>query len=249
MRITGQKAEIEYDKTKAFYDYRAGKYNEEHPYLTTMCQDHHPEIAEQRNQLEVFKILPALHLTQKARVLDIGCGVGRWADAIPKEIRYYLGCDFSAQMIKIAKSRNKKANFNFAVVSAMDVKKYCKHQNIPAFTHIIISGILMYLNDVDVKKVLQSLTNLSQPGTIVYIREPMGIEARLTLKDFYSEELQHEYNTIYRARNEYQEMIAMYAPEFEITAHGAMFEQAALNNRKETAQFYYILQKIEGRCV
>ena len=223
MRITGQKVDIEYDKTKAFYDYRAEKYSKEHPYITTMCQDKHPEIAEQRNCIEVSQILPILNLDQQARVLDIGCGVGRWADAIPQEISYYLGCDFSEQMVEI--------------------EQYCKQQNIPAFSHVIISGVLMYLNDEDVKKVLRSLSAMTSPNATVYIREPMGIEARLTLKDFYSEELQHDYNTIYRTRDEYREMFTMYAPEFLVSAHGAMFEQAALNNRKETAQFYFILHK------
>lgn len=33
MRITGQKVDIEYDKTKAFYDYRAEKYSKEHPFV------------------------------------------------------------------------------------------------------------------------------------------------------------------------------------------------------------------------
>lgn len=243
MRITGQKVDIEYDKTKAFYDYRAEKYSKEHPYITTMCQDKHPEIAEQRNCIEVSQILPILNLDQQARVLDIGCGVGRWADAIPQEISYYLGCDFSEQMVEIAISRNQKNNFNFAVVSAMEIEQYCKQQNIPAFSHIIISGVLMYLNDEDVKKVLLSLSEITLPNATVYIREPMGIEARLTLKDFYSEELQHDYNTIYRTRDEYREMFAAYAPEFLVSAHGAMFEQATLNNRKETAQFYFILHK------
>lgn len=243
MRITDQKVDIEYHKTKEFYDYRAGHYNEEHPYLATMCQDRHPEIAEQRNQIEIAQILPLLNLNQQARVLDLGCGVGRWADAISEDIVYYLGCDFSEQMIKIAKLRNKKRNFDFYVVSATEAEEYCKKQNISAFSHIIISGVLMYLNDVDVITILQSLSTLALPGATVYIREPMGIEARLTLKDFYSEELQHDYNTIYRTREEYRDMLGMYAPDFKISAHGAMFEQTALNNRKETAQFYFILHK------
>lgn len=243
MRITDQKVDIEYNKTKAFYDHRAEKYNNEHPYIATMCQDQHPEIAEQRNCIEISQILPLLNLDQQARVLDIGCGVGRWADAISQEITYYLGCDFSEQMVEIAISRNQKNNFNFAVVSAMEIEQYCKQQNISAFSHIIISGVLMYLNDVDVIAILQSLSTLALPGATVYIREPMGTEARLTLKDFYSEELQHDYNTIYRTREEYRDMLGMYAPDFKISAHGAMFEQTALNNRKETAQFYFILHK------
>lgn len=243
MRITEKKIAIEYEKTKAFYDHRAEKYNEEHPYISIMFQDQHPEIAEQRNQAEISRILPMLNLNKQARVLDLGCGIGRWADAISEEIAYYLGCDFSENLIEIANARNCKKNFNFATVSAMEAATYCKQHNIQRFSHIIISGMMIYLNDEDVQRIFQSLSELTLPNATVYIREAMGIEARLTLKDFYSEELQHEYNTIYRTQDEYREMIETYAPDFTISAYGPMFEQAALNNRKETAQFYFILHK------
>ena len=246
MRIIHNKVDISYDKTQEFYDHRASKYNEEHPYISIMCQDAHPEIAEERNRIETAKILPKLELTHKSRVLDLGCGIGRWADVIPENIAYYLGCDFSKDLIAIAEMRNKKANFSFHVGSAVEIGHYCKENKILPFTNIIISGMMIYLNDSDVEKMFSSLDAITQKHAIVYVREAMGISDRLTLKDFYSEELQHNYNTIYRTRNEYREIFETYAPQFKIQDHGPMFDNAALNNRKETAQFYFILRKNLG---
>lgn len=246
MRIIDKKVDISYEKTKAFYGDRASKYDDEHPYVSIMYQDDHPEIAEERNRVEISKILPLLKLTRQSRILDLGCGIGRWADAIPEEIGSYLGCDFSDELITIAKSRNHKQGFSFRAVSAMDAAQYCQDNGIPRFSHVIISGMMIYLNDIDVGRVLASLDVLTQKNAIVYIREPMGITNRLTLKDFYSEELKHDYNTIYRTRDEYRSMIRTFAPRFEICEHGPMFENAALNNRKETAQFYFILKKNMG---
>lgn len=246
MRIFDEKVDISYEKTKAFYDQRATKYNKEHPYISIMCQDDHPEIAEERNRVETSKILPILSLTPTSRILDLGCGIGRWADAITEKIEYYLGCDFSEELIAIAKERNQKENYSFQAISAMDAALYCQDNGISPFSHVIISGMMIYLNDSDVGRVLSSLDILTQKNATVYIREPMGVTNRLTLKDFYSEELKHDYNTIYRTRDEYQSMIRTFAPHFEIYEHGPMFEDAALNNRKETAQFYFILKKSVG---
>ena len=246
MRIIDKKVDISYEKTKAFYGDRASKYDEEHPYVSIMYQDDHPEIAEERNRVEISKILPLLKLTRQSRILDLGCGIGRWADAIPEDIGSYLGCDFSDELITIAKARNHKQGFSFRAVSAMDAAQYCQDNGIPRFSHVIISGMMIYLNDIDVGRVLASLDVLTQKNAIVYIREPMGITNRLTLKDFYSEELKHDYNTMYRTRDEYRSMIRTFAPRFEICEHGPMFENAALNNRKETAQFYFILKKNMG---
>lgn len=243
MRITGEKIDIAYEKTKEFYDQRASKYTEDHPYLSVMCQDNHPEIAEERNRTEIAKILPLLHLNESSRVLDLGCGVGRWADAIPKNIFCYFGCDFSEDLITIARQRNCKSNFDFECIPVTEIEEFYLKNNILPFTHVILSGVMMYLNDKDVEKLLEGLDKLTQEKATVYIREPMGIIERLTLKEFYSEELQHEYNTIYRTRDEYRSMIAAFAPAFQIYKYGPMFDNAMLNNRKETAQFYFILNK------
>lgn len=245
MRVTGEKIDIDYEKTKKFYKNRAAKYKIEHPYITVIYQDNHPEIAEARNRAETEKILPMLQLNSEVSVLDIGCGIGRWAEVLPDTVKSYFGCDFSPELIKIAKDRNTRPQFRFMTLSAPDCAAYCAANEISKFSRVIISGVMMYLNDRDVQKVFASLDALTEPNAIVYLREPMGIMDRLTLKDFYSEELQHDYNTIYRTRDEYREMLATYAPKFTIKAHGPMFEQAALNNRKETAQFYFILQKMD----
>lgn len=243
MRIIGEKVDILYEKTKLFYVDRAKKYDPEHPYIATMYQDSHPEIAEERNRIEISKILPLLHLTTSSRVLDLGCGVGRWADAISQGICSYLGCDFSEDLISIAKQRIKKENFTFECLSATEIGEFYQRNCIPSATHIIISGVMMYLNDNDVNEIFLSLDNLTTEGAVVYLREPMGISNRLTLKDYYSEELQHEYNTIYRTRDEYLDMLTSQAPAFTVCEHGPMFHDAVLNNRKETAQYYFILKK------
>ena len=91
---------------------------------------------------------------------------------------------------------------------------------------------------------LQIEENCEEHG-IICIREPIGIIERLTLKDFYSEELQDNYNAIYRNRLELQNFFekTLLAKGFRIREEGFLFEEDTLNNRKETAQYYFIFER------
>ena len=87
------------------------------------------------------------------------------------------------------------------------------------------------------------LSEILVPGAVVYMREPVGIRERLTLKDFFSEELNHDYHTIYRTAEEYRLMMEENAPAFSILQSGFLFDSPGLNNRKETSQYYYLLKR------
>ena len=243
MRITGEHVDINYDKTKAFFESRGEKYREDHPYVTTMYQDKQPQLTDERNQAEIHKIMPLLQLNKDSRILDMGCGIGRWADAIDCEIQEYLGIDFSERLIQIARQRNTRPNFAFDQLSLCDFGKYYREHKLQPFDRLAIAGVLMYLNDSDVQELFQLFTRILQPGAKVYIREPVGIADRLTLKDFYSEELAHDYHTIYRTADEYRQMLSKNAQACTEMESGFLFEKPILNNRKETSQYYFLLKK------
>ncbi len=103
----------------------------------------------------------------------------------------------------------------------------------------------MYLNDTELADTLAQIERISQEHTVICIREPIGISKRLTLKDFFSEELEDNYNAIYRTRQELQKLIdgAFIQKGFIVSREGFLFEEDALNNRKETAQYFYILER------
>ena len=63
-------------------------------------------------------------------------------------------------------------------------------------------GILIYINDRDLMSIMNQLVEVSEEHSVICIREPLGIDDRLTLKGFYSEELKDNYNAIYRTRDE-----------------------------------------------
>lgn len=243
MRIKGKKVDLDYSKTREFFDSRENKYNEAHPYVTTMYQDAQPQLTDERNRAEVEKILPLLELDSASRILDLGCGIGRWADAIQCGAAGYLGVDFSRGFIEIAQKRNQKPAFEFVQMSVCDFGAYFRTHGLRPFNRLIAAGILLYLNDSDVEELFRLFPEILEPGAIVYIREPVGIQERLTLKDFFSEELDHDYHTIYRTETEYRAMLKKAAPDFEVLQAGFLFDSPRLNNRQETSQYYYLIKR------
>lgn len=247
MRVKKEKIDLAYQATKCFFEERAQRYHEANPYGATMYQDHNSELAEKRNEMEVKKILPLLKIDHNSVVLDIACGVGRWADVFKGlGIKRYVGTDFSSSFIKIARQRIQQPNFDFIAADACDTVKKLSGGGIDGcgiFNRMILSGVLLYLNDKDVQRLFGDIHQLCAGHTRIYIRVPIGMEERLTLKDFYSDELETEYNAIYRTKTEYHKFMedSLIQNGFRIESEGYIFEDDSLNNRQETRQYYFIL--------
>jgi len=60
------------------------------------------------------------HVGLDRDVLDLGCGIGRFALALASEVRSVLGLDLSARMVEEARKRNHHGNVVFAMGSGRD---------------------------------------------------------------------------------------------------------------------------------
>lgn len=248
MRIKNEKEDIKYDGMKAFFRNRAKKYQKDNPYSVTMYQDNNPELVKARNKSEIEKLLPKLCLAGNSRVLDVACGIGRWAEAIRNQgqVEWYCGVDFSEELINIANERNEVSDFSFYAGSALELQKVLGENKVEClFNVVLIVGIQVYFNDIDIPVLLQQVCGLCDEHAVICMREPIGIDGRLTLKEFYSEELQDNYNAIYRTHQEHQLFYdnILLPSGFNVTDEGFLFEEPFLNNRKETAQYYWIFER------
>lgn len=71
----------------------------------------------------------------------------------------------------------------------------------------------------------------------------MAFDKRLTLNDIYSDSLTQNYTAIYRSIDEYKEMLNIFLESnFKIKEDGTLFD-TALQNRKETVDYYFILER------
>jgi len=109
---------------------------------------------EQNAVLEIIRDIP------NKRVLDLGCGDGRYSVVI-QDYDYYEGVDFSDSFIAMGKERKEK-NFICA-----DVVDYLSDQR---FNIVLLIGVITYLEDENVKKLSKNIQKMLLDGGVVVLR-------------------------------------------------------------------------------
>ncbi|MDR2407978.1 MAG: class I SAM-dependent methyltransferase [Bacteroidales bacterium] len=202
-----------------------------------------------RNDLEktiVKNLLQNARSTRSSQmtILDIGCGIGRWAYNLKSIYSVYHGIDFSEEFVELATlnfADEKNVNFFTMSVFDMDYKKLLKSYDI-----LIITGVAMYINDCDIKSLFDCCNKLTKSSSNIYFQESVSIlPYRLTLKDFYSNELRSKYNAIYRTRQEYEDFFSKYLSSFEFNKEESdLLLDKNTGAREETNARYWFLRKI-----
>lgn len=242
-RIKGGQTPLEPEAVAKFFNDRASKFNSKHPLVAVLYQDHNPTLAEERDAYEKQLALPLLDLTGKERVLDIGCGIGRWAGLIKSKVDLYCGIDFSEGLVQIAKQQCVADNVHFHVAGAEQVACEAVIQYGP-FNRIIIAGLMIYLNDEQIVGLCEGIKKVITPNCLIYLREPLALGERLTLNQFWSEELGAAYSAIYRTESELYSLICNAFSGLikrKVRFH-PLYTEDSLNNRSETKQFYTVLE-------
>ena len=159
----------------------------------------------------------------------------------------YVGIDYNMAFLNVAKQVKRPKNCQFYNGSFQELKQSLQQNGVyHLYDVILINGVLVYINDADIVGCLKSVDDICGKGGKIYIKEPVGIDSRLTLRNFYSEELQSDYNAIYRSLREYTFLIAKYFLSrengYKLLCCGPIWDNE-LENRKETMHFYWILEK------
>jgi SAM-dependent methyltransferase len=228
-----------------FFEKRAEKIASLGPVQAVIYQDKHPELAAQRNVAEKAKLLPLFRLNGTQRVLDVGCGTGRWAGDLLPLSAWYHGIDSCEGLVLHARKEFEFArNGRFTVAAADDFSLESLGESQP-FDRILCAGVLIYLNDDEVQKALLCMANVLAPGGLILLREPVGIERRLTIAAHYSDDMDQVYNAIYRTRGELDALVraAMPAGAFRMVDSGDVYDESALNNRVDTKQQWLLLER------
>lgn len=203
-RLYGDKEDINSEKVKDFFNKRANK-DFDSDLSIVLFQD--KEVSQKRHEEEKKLLFESIDVSGK-KVIEIGCGIGRWAEAFHDKCESFLGLDFSEDLIEIANKSQNYDNCKFQVMSATDIK-VDELLIEPPFDVVVFSGFLMYINDDDMGTVMDEVKNIGAEDMKIFAMEPVScLETRLTLKDFYSEGLESDYNAIYRTVDEYMEIFA-----------------------------------------
>ncbi|MBS0506263.1 MAG: class I SAM-dependent methyltransferase [Proteobacteria bacterium] len=223
-----------------FFEERARKAEALGPVRAVIYQDKNPTLAQQRDAAEKALLFPLIDIRPDDAVLDAGCGSGRWAEVLIPVCGRYHGVDASWGLVDIARQR-----FGHCSHARFDVVSVDRLAGSPSlagerFTRIISFGVYIYLNDDAVESALQQLCAVAAPEAKVVLREPVATGDRLTLSDFYSDDMEQSYSAVYRPEAELMGMFdrTLGAAGFRLQACGDVFD-AGLNNRAETRQRWF----------
>lgn len=241
-RIYKKKTEIDVSKTHEFFESRGKNVNLDHPITSILYQDKNPSLALERDNYEKKKAEPLLRLNIKDDLLDVGCGIGRWS-YVASQVHSYHGVDFSQNLIDLAVTNINAPNVTYQRLAAEDINLN-NIDSIEEFSRVIIAGLLIYLNDDAVIKSLNGINECCRNDALIYMREPIALEDRLTLKEYWSNELNSDYSAIYRTRAELENIfqISLYKSGFELIYEKPLYP-SHLNNRVETQQYIFVFKR------
>ena len=237
-RIYADKIEIDNNSTKEFWENRANNINN----LQTVLLGSDKTGIEQntRNEHEKLIVESGVKQIQNPRILDIGCGIGRWAENLINQFDSYTGVDFSEGFIDYASKKfSDNENIKFYNNSILNLDKEILDSN---FNFIICTGVLMYVNDTNLSKFFKTLKQMTNTCNIqnIYIQESISImDNRLTLNQFESKDLKTNYNAIYRTKQEYEEYFK--TNKFDIIKTDLLLDNKS-GAREETNAQYWILK-------
>lgn len=244
-RIIGDKVNLDYKNIQEFFNGRGENKKLGNKYNYVLYQDDCPELAIKRDCQEKEKISRILTLKKGQRVLDIGCGIGRWGEYLLGKDMYYVGIDGSSQMIERAQknleSYSDKKLIEGVFQEFLDCLKAADEEK--PFDKVFVNGVFMYLNDKDYAQALKDMHSICAKDCELYIKESMGVEKRLTLNQIYSESLTQNYSAIYRSIAEYKETLSNeFGDDFTLIKEGQLFDEE-LTNRVETLDYYFVWKR------
>ncbi|MEI6843493.1 MAG: radical SAM protein [bacterium] len=103
------------------------------------------------------------------KTLDVGCGLGNYANYLSEKGFDVLGVDFSDEAVKQAREKFKRENLEFRVGDALNLKPIIDEQNSEMFKFVIDISLLHHIKPENREKYAKSLTDVTEKGTKLII--------------------------------------------------------------------------------
>ena len=238
------KNDLKKKNIKNFFKQRAKTYNKFNPLKTVIYQDKNPSLAKKRDKFEKKKIKKIIKLNENDVVLDIGCGIGRWAEKISKRVKKYVGIDYSEDFIKIAKKKYfKEKNINFICLEGPNLLDAKVKAHSP-YTVILIMGLFPYINEKESYNIIKKIKKINSKNCKIIIREPIAIDKEFVLDNVWSDDMETSYSAKYRTYKWFKRMFisTQLSKFYKIIIDEPLYPNH-LNNRKETRQHLFYLKK------
>jgi SAM-dependent methyltransferase len=189
------------ESAKSFWEARGEQANQQ-PTRAVLLAPVSEEEALFLDTLERDQLLPLMHLRPGMRVLDVGCGSGRWTRRFAAQGAEVVACDISTGLLEMLRAALLKENTHERVTllrSDLSTGKI-PEEVVGNFDLIFIGGVLQYIEDAAVLSLLQQLRGrLSANGRLLMregIRRERAREEHGTFEGT-------PYSVIYRDRSDY----------------------------------------------
>lgn len=220
-RIYGTRTDINEQEVRDFYNKRAALASSmKNPLSAVVNGEQNPEQADTRSRFDREYIVPRLDLTANSAVLDIGCGMGRFAEMVLPLCGRYLGADFAPEMIAAAEKRTAAYSDQAKYVCASFSELMSKPDSFfgGKFDCVIMLGVCMYINDTELVKCL-------------------------TLDQIHSDQLDSDYSAIYRTAEEYVKLYSIFTKQGFHFAEQAYFPPEINGTRYNDSDRWYAILK------
>lgn len=148
---------MDYNKIEKFWKSKTGN----NVYASMISKD--LSFAIFRHYSERERILSKVKFNKEDSILDLGCGSGRWERSLSPYVKEIVGVDFSEELLDIAE-HNSPPTVKFIKSNVLDFDTDKK------FDHILLSGVIQYLDNKDLNTLLQKCKGwLKEGGDLIII--------------------------------------------------------------------------------
>ena len=229
---------FDYEKIKLFWDTRAERYSATQSFGTTNLEEN-KEHQLLKVQCEEEKINDFTCSLKFDTMLDLGSGLGYWSNYFSHRCNRVVAVEYSEKMTEIAKNIAEQNAVNNIEFITDNILNYSTNES---FDLIFISGVMIYIADEDITRLLSNIYNYSKNGTYLLLRDGTGYTKRHHVIDKYSENLKTEYSALYRTSKEYKRIFESVG--FLSLRDEDMFKEGnVLNKYKETRLRIYLFKR------
>lgn len=128
-------------------------------------------LAEHRHRAEINQLHRLVDLPESARVLDLGCGTGRWSFYFARYGYEVVGVDFSEQMIEACNSQRSASSDQ----SVLFLQRPCWDiEDLGRFDLIFAGGLLQCITDEQMARVVRQCAAVCQDSAMVITRDTVS---------------------------------------------------------------------------
>lgn len=190
--------EFSYEAVKAFWQSRAQKFGQmDYRSLTFFCQDR--EILEQRDVREKQLIAELLPPNPERKILEIGCGAGRWTPFLAARSGKVVAFDLIGELVAIARQQAAKAGLSNIEWRVADIREFSIAEQ---FEVVVAFGVAIYLQPGELEQFAKRALSFISPQGMLLQKEPMSWRESI-VESGRSEQLGAHYTCIYHSRRLY----------------------------------------------